>query len=105
MKNSGMQQISCICCMETCQMKRLHGILIPVWYFMPNTHLTPLLLLRGWWHRHTPICMHAPGLQLVRFQASFTAVPIPRSVSYTHLRAHETKANLVCRLLLEKKKD
>ncbi len=23
---------------------------------------------------------------------------------YTHLRAHETKANLVCRLLLEKKK-
>ena len=26
-------------------------------------------------------------------------------VSYTHLRAHETKANLVCRLLLEKKKD
>ena len=27
-----------------------------------------------------------------------------KSVSYTHLRAHETKANLVCRLLLEKKK-
>ena len=26
-----------------------------------------------------------------------------RTVSYTHLRAHETKANLVCRLLLEKK--
>ena len=25
-------------------------------------------------------------------------------VSYTHLRAHETKANLECRLLLEKKK-
>src|SRR5660397_205717 len=25
-------------------------------------------------------------------------------ISYTHLRAHETKANLVCRLLLEKKK-
>ncbi len=23
---------------------------------------------------------------------------------FTHLRAHETKANLVCRLLLEKKK-
>src|SRR5660398_249804 len=28
----------------------------------------------------------------------------PEAVSYTHLRAHETKANLVCRLLLEKKK-
>ena len=26
------------------------------------------------------------------------------SVSYTHLRAHETRGNLVCRLLLEKKK-
>src|SRR5660398_296732 len=29
---------------------------------------------------------------------------IGMAVSYTHLRAHETKANLVCRLLLEKKK-
>ena len=25
-------------------------------------------------------------------------------VSYTHLRAHETREDLVCRLLLEKKK-
>eukprot|EP01017_Pseudomicrothorax_dubius_P026964 TRINITY_DN3057_c0_g1_i3.p1 TRINITY_DN3057_c0_g1~~TRINITY_DN3057_c0_g1_i3.p1 ORF type:complete len:341 (+),score=111.14 TRINITY_DN3057_c0_g1_i3:39-1061(+) len=29
----------------------------------------------------------------------------PGAVSYTHLRAHETGRNLVCRLLLEKKKD
>src|SRR5665811_735586 len=28
----------------------------------------------------------------------------PASVSYTHLRAHETVLDLVCRLLLEKKK-
>src|SRR5665811_2489894 len=28
----------------------------------------------------------------------------PRAVSYTHLRAHETVLDLVCRLLLEKKK-
>ena len=27
----------------------------------------------------------------------------PKAVSYTHLRAHETGAYLVCRLLLEKK--
>ena len=27
----------------------------------------------------------------------------PNPVSYTHLRAHETRGNLVCRLLLEKK--
>eukprot|EP00658_Telonema_sp_P-2_P061817 TRINITY_DN50478_c0_g1_i1.p1 TRINITY_DN50478_c0_g1~~TRINITY_DN50478_c0_g1_i1.p1 ORF type:complete len:305 (+),score=68.99 TRINITY_DN50478_c0_g1_i1:193-1107(+) len=29
----------------------------------------------------------------------------PRPVSYTHLRAHETPEHLVCRLLLEKKKN
>ena len=28
----------------------------------------------------------------------------PLAVSYTHLRAHETVLDLVCRLLLEKKK-
>ena len=28
----------------------------------------------------------------------------PMAVSYTHLRAHETVLDLVCRLLLEKKK-
>ena len=33
----------------------------------------------------------------------FTVVAVP--VSYTHLRAHETGRNLVCRLLLEKKKN
>ena len=27
------------------------------------------------------------------------------AVSYTHLRAHETEADLVCRLLLEKKNE
>ena len=29
--------------------------------------------------------------------------PFARTVSYTHLRAHETVLELVCRLLLEKK--
>src|SRR5678809_1723410 len=36
----------------------------------------------------------------VRTQELFRAIP----VAYTHLRAHETGRNLVCRLLLEKKK-
>src|SRR5665811_1665744 len=31
-------------------------------------------------------------------------VPDAKAVSYTHLRAHETVLDLVCRLLLEKKK-
>src|SRR5664280_1829925 len=30
---------------------------------------------------------------------------VPQAVSYTHLRAHETVLDLVCRLLLEKKKN
>ena len=39
--------------------------------------------------------------ELIKFQ---TVSGTSNTVSYTHLRAHETKANLVCRLLLEKKK-
>eukprot|EP00658_Telonema_sp_P-2_P074631 TRINITY_DN63903_c0_g1_i1.p2 TRINITY_DN63903_c0_g1~~TRINITY_DN63903_c0_g1_i1.p2 ORF type:complete len:102 (+),score=43.58 TRINITY_DN63903_c0_g1_i1:204-509(+) len=35
---------------------------------------------------------------------TFVPPGVPRSVSYTHLRAHETPEHLVCRLLLEKKK-
>src|SRR5450756_2752812 len=38
-----------------------------------------------------------PGLPSLRPDA-----PLP--VSYTHLRAHETRHDIVCRLLLEKKK-
>src|SRR5665648_1093473 len=33
-----------------------------------------------------------------------TNIPSSIAVSYTHLRAHETRHDLVCRLLLEKKK-
>src|SRR5660397_139734 len=36
--------------------------------------------------------------------AASNAILDANTVSYTHLRAHATKANLVCRLLLEKKK-
>src|SRR5660398_241002 len=46
-------------------------------------------------HRRPRPCSPAPG----------DGRPWGRTVSYTHLRAHETKANLVCRLLLEKKKN
>src|SRR5450756_786274 len=38
-----------------------------------------------------------------RYLFSGSAINTP-SVSYTHLRAHETRHDLVCRLLLEKKK-
>ena len=45
------------------------------------------------------IIVNAANLNLIAF-ARF----MPEAVSYTHLRAHETGRNLVCRLLLEKKK-
>ena len=38
---------------------------------------------------------------LMHFCIAFSVTYAP--VSYTHLRAHETRGNLVCRLLLEKK--
>src|SRR5450756_2777764 len=51
---------------------------------------------------------------VAKFGASWTSASVPGpagalawitgSVSYTHLRAHETRHDLVCRLLLEKKK-
>ena len=45
-----------------------------------------------------PFCTIDPNVGIV-------PVPDERSVSYTHLRAHETLRYLVCRLLLEKKLD
>ena len=44
--------------------------------------------------------VHAPA-EVVLHPGSLTGTG---SVSYTHLRAHETVLDLVCRLLLEKKK-
>ena len=40
------------------------------------------------------------GVLVLAAVAASTSTP----VSYTHLRAHETRHDLVCRLLLEKKK-
>eukprot|EP01016_Furgasonia_blochmanni_P004364 TRINITY_DN11693_c0_g1_i1.p1 TRINITY_DN11693_c0_g1~~TRINITY_DN11693_c0_g1_i1.p1 ORF type:complete len:329 (+),score=89.53 TRINITY_DN11693_c0_g1_i1:80-1066(+) len=40
-----------------------------------------------------------------RIFLSFSSLPSYIAVSYTHLRAHETDSYLVCRLLLEKKKN
>ena len=62
--------------------------------------------------RQLPVHDHAEGVHLV---AAAEQAP-PRgeleeddaereAVSYTHLRAHETVLDLVCRLLLEKKKN
>ena len=49
--------------------------------------------------------MRVPMTYIVPFSEQFWTYQenCISAVSYTHLRAHETKANLVCRLLLEKK--
>src|SRR5450756_2978165 len=64
----------------------------------PEEPLFQLLLL----HRS----LTAPALAILCLlvgQDTLTA-GAPPPVSYTHLRAHETRHDLVCRLLLEKKK-
>src|SRR5665213_2011666 len=66
-------------------------------------------LLRFGWSlpdgRANLIELHGP---LMVFGFLGTVISLERAVapvSYTHLRAHETGRNLVCRLLLEKKKN
>ena len=46
----------------------------------------------------------AMSLGLYNLPAGSEDLQTPHTVSYTHLRAHETVLDLVCRLLLEKKK-
>src|SRR5450756_2699956 len=46
----------------------------------------------------------APAPLTAPSHASMMTGVYPTAVSYTHLRAHETRHDLVCRLLLEKKK-
>ena len=45
------------------------------------------------------------AIALVKQKAKIAESEQVQPVSYTHLRAHETVLDLVCRLLLEKKKD
>ena len=51
------------------------------------------------------LCLAIVDLRhLLRVADLTTAMSVEGPVSYTHLRAHETVLDLVCRLLLEKKK-
>ena len=57
--------------------------------------------LNAWKRGFTPQAEIWNGrLAMIGLSAGIAVVP----VSYTHLRAHETVLDLVCRLLLEKKK-
>ena len=50
--------------------------------------------------RILPQLQQGPFMKFFRDKGRFSEM----TVSYTHLRAHETVLDLVCRLLLEKKK-
>ena len=51
-----------------------------------------------------PLMWECVGGSVVKGEDSLQGA-IREAVSYTHLRAHETDSYLVCRLLLEKKKN
>ena len=60
-----------------------------------------------WWKPETDMtdAYEGPDGTLNRFEYySYILCYVDDAVSYTHLRAHETREDLVCRLLLEKKK-
>src|SRR5665647_781476 len=56
----------------------------------------------GWWaeHRELVFSLAAGALLLGGWLGGLAGAPYAVSVSYTHLRAHETDSYLVCRLLL-----
>ena len=58
----------------------------------------------GTW-RHACLSQPDPVAAIKRLQHAYLHQQYsnPKPVSYTHLRAHETREDLVCRLLLEKK--
>src|SRR5659263_752515 len=55
------------------------------------------------WNRRLPPYFHMT-VKAPRGLTHAKRLYSPEAVSYTHLRAHETRHDLVCRLLLEKKK-
>src|SRR5665213_560045 len=70
------------------------GPVVPVAAVGPLTPVAPVCVV-GWMVVVTPV---------VPVAAVAPVALVLVAVSYTHLRAHETGRNLVCRLLLEKKK-
>ena len=81
----------------------LHFIDVVIMPFEPNqTDLLPTL--RFYEEVYKDIILKRAELGLKTTVRGVMNRVMPNAVSYTHLRAHETGRNLVCRLLLEKKK-
>src|SRR5665811_2471791 len=84
------------------------GLLVPVsfmclWSTLPRPAYQPSVLAGGLSGR-TPWKPHLEACFPLRCFQRLSLPNVANPVSYTHLRAHETVLDLVCRLLLEKKK-
>ena len=80
----------------------------PLYRMVPQIALLPMILLAGMATVIASQAVISGAFSVTRMAFQLKLVPriptIHTSVSYTHLRAHETVLDLVCRLLLEKKK-
>eukprot|EP00658_Telonema_sp_P-2_P027532 TRINITY_DN21236_c0_g1_i2.p1 TRINITY_DN21236_c0_g1~~TRINITY_DN21236_c0_g1_i2.p1 ORF type:complete len:141 (+),score=28.66 TRINITY_DN21236_c0_g1_i2:260-682(+) len=76
-------------------------VMAAMWVVQAVVFVAFIFFLRGW-YKEDKASLASAKSQFTR-GAARTAVTLA-SVSYTHLRAHETPEHLVCRLLLEKKK-
>ena len=92
-------------CGKSTLLKTLAGFLPPVSGRLRWQGKRPVI---GWLaQRHALESQFPLNVQDVVSQGAWPGVSLLRglgAVSYTHLRAHETRHDLVCRLLLEKKK-
>ena len=77
----------------------LLGIVVTAWSFVSKSDAWPS-------YARDTISMRGDDMSAVQWVSKCRRgrEPRPGAVSYTHLRAHETREDLVCRLLLEKKK-
>src|SRR5678815_4746901 len=79
----------------------------PPLYLLVKTRRSQKIHPRASRDRDGPSIRHLVNMGFIPWPRWATTIPhhkTPPSVSYTHLRAHETPEHLVCRLLLEKKK-
>ena len=68
-----------------------------------NSKNKSIIFLHGFPYDHTMWKAQIDELSENYFCVTYDIRGLGESVSYTHLRAHETVLDLVCRLLLEKK--
>src|SRR5665648_1036130 len=71
--------------------------------FVLGTLLGTMIAIILWWSEFL-LKILEPYLVVFNSIPKIALGPVFIAVSYTHLRAHETRHDLVCRLLLEKKK-